>query len=127
MIYKNSSEVARTKIDKQGFQGMTARYALTKDDGCPRYAMRLMEFDPGGFTSLHTHAEEHEFYFLEGDAAIVDANGKETRLRPGDFVYVEPNEPHQIKNVGSTTMRTICTIPIFPGGDGKNTTVQPRK
>jgi quercetin dioxygenase-like cupin family protein len=124
MIHKHVSEVPDTKIDREGFVGMTAKFALTKDDGCPRYAMRLMEFEPGGRTALHAHPEEHELYFLEGEPAIVDSSGKETRLHVGDFVYVSPNEPHQIKNVGNTKMKTICTIPIFPGGDGKNTTGQ---
>ncbi len=127
MIRKHVSEVPRTKIDRKGFVGMSAKFALSKDDGCPRYAMRLMEFEPGGHTSMHAHPEEHEFYFLEGEPAIVDGNGRETRLRAGDFVYVLPNEPHQIKNVGSTEMKTICTIPIFPGGDGKITTEHGRE
>lgn len=110
------------QIVRSGFSGMAARFALTKDEGCPRYAMRLMEFEPGGHTSMHAHPEEHEFYFLEGEPAIVNCYGNETRLNAGDFVYVAPNEPHQIKNLGTTTMRMICTIPILPGGDGKNTT-----
>ena len=124
MICKRISEVPETKIDWKGFMGMTARFALTKDDGCPRYAMRLMEFEVGGHTSLHAHPEEHEIYFLEGEPAIVDGNGKETRLHVGDFVYLLPNELHQIKNVGNTRMKMICTIPIFPGGDGKTTTAR---
>jgi quercetin dioxygenase-like cupin family protein len=122
VIRKHVSEVPGTKIERKGFVGMTAKYALTKDDGCPRYAMRLMEFEPGGSTAMHAHPEEHEFYFLEGEAAVVDGTGKEIRLRVGDFLYVSPNEAHQIKNVGSTKMKTICTIPILPGGDGKITT-----
>ena len=112
MICKHSSEVSGTKIDRKGFAGMTARFVLSKDDGCPRYAMRLMEFEPGGHTSMHAHPEEHELYFLEGKPAIVDSSGKETRLDAGDFLYVLPNEPHQIKNVGSTKMKAICTIPM---------------
>ncbi len=122
MIRKHVSEVPDTKIDKDGFAGVTAKLALTKEDGCPRYTMRLMEFEPGGHTSMHAHPEEHEFYFLEGEPAVVDGSGKETRLRVGDFLYVSPNEPHQIKNVGNTKMKTIWTIPILPGADGKTTT-----
>ena len=83
-----------------------------------------MEFEVGGHTSLHGHPEEHEVYFLEGKAPMVDGNGKETRLRVGDFAYISPNELHQFKNVGSTKMKMICTIPIPPGGDGKNTTAR---
>ncbi len=124
MIRKHISEVPETKIDRKGFIGVTARFALTKDDGCPRYAMRVMEFEPGGYTSLHAHPEEHEVYFLEGEPAIVGSGGKETRLHVGDFVYVLPDEPHQFKNVGNTRMKLICTIPILPGGDGKNSTAR---
>lgn len=121
MIRKRLSEVPETPMEKPGFRGMTARFALTRDDGCPRFAMRLMAFEPGGCTSLHAHPEEHEFYFLEGRPAIVDGTGRETVLAAGDFVLTLPGEPHQLKNLGDTPMRVICTIPILPGGDGKAT------
>jgi len=122
MIRKASAEVPGVTIDKPGFRGMTARFALTRDDGMPNYAMRIMEFSPGGHTSLHAHREEHEFYFVDGEPAIVDGAGNETRLACGDVVYVGPDEPHQLHNLGASPMRVVCTIPILPGGDGKATT-----
>ena len=54
-----------------------------------------------------------------------DAEGKEIRLKVGDAVYVAPDEPHQIKNVGDTLMRMVCMIPILPGGDGKKPAPRP--
>jgi quercetin dioxygenase-like cupin family protein len=121
MIRKDLSQVPETPVDKPGFRGMTARFALTGDDGCPRFAMRMMEFEPGGCTSLHAHPEEHEFYFLEGEPAFIDGAGRETALKAGDFVYTLPGEPHQLRNLGRTRMRVICAIPILLGGDGKTT------
>jgi quercetin dioxygenase-like cupin family protein len=122
MIRKRSAEVPGVEMDKPGFRGMTARFALTRDDGMPNYAMRIMEFAPGGYTSLHAHLEEHEFYFIDGRPAIVDGAGNETPVDSGDVVYVAPNEPHQLRNRGDAPMRVVCTIPILPGGDGKATT-----
>jgi quercetin dioxygenase-like cupin family protein len=122
MISKHFTDVPGTAITKEGFKGMNARFVLTKYDGCTNYAMRVMEFDPGGHTSLHAHAEEHEFFFLEGEPAYVDGEGNVTRLEYGDLVYVEPYETHQIKNLGNTVMRVVCTIPILSGGDGIITT-----
>jgi quercetin dioxygenase-like cupin family protein len=122
MIRKRCAEIPRVTMDKPGFRGMTARFALTRDDGMPNYAMRIMEFAPGGCTSLHAHPEEHEFYFIDGRPAIVDGAGNETRLASGDVVYVAPNEPHQLRNLGDEPMRVVCTIPILSGGDGKTTT-----
>jgi quercetin dioxygenase-like cupin family protein len=121
VIRKNIKDIPVVAIDKDGFRGMTARWALTRDDGCPNYAMRVMEFAPGGHTSLHAHMEEHEFYFPEGEPAMVDGGGSDIRLHPGDVVYTAPNEAHQIRNLGTSPMRVICTIPILPGGDGNAT------
>ena len=119
MIRKHFSEVKREESKKEGFKGFFARYLWCKDDGCPNFAMRLMEIEPGGHTSYHSHLEEHQFYFLEGEPAYVDEKGNEINLNVGDTLCVPPDEPHQIKNVGDTVMRMICMIPILPGGDGK--------
>jgi quercetin dioxygenase-like cupin family protein len=125
MIKKHYTDVKGIENKTEGFKGMFQRFLWTKDDGCQNFAMRLMEFEPNGHTSYHAHLEEHEFFFLEGEAAYVDANGNEIRLRVGDTVYVPPDEPHQIKNVGDTVMKMICTIPILPGGDGKKPVTRP--
>lgn len=122
MLNKNFAEVPGTAINSPGFKGMTARFALTKDDGCPNYAMRVMEFSPGGHTSLHSHAEEHEFFFWQGQALCRDGQGGETRLGPGDLLYTAPFEAHQLVNASEGVMRVICTIPILAGGDGRTTT-----
>lgn len=119
MKKKHYTEVDVVKSDKEGFKGMDQRFVWTKSDGCPNFAMRVMEFEPGGHTSYHSHREEHEFFFLEGEPAFVDADGKETRLTVGDTIYVPSDEAHQIKNVGNTTMKLLCMIPILEGGDGK--------
>ena len=124
MIRKASAEVPGVAMDMPGFQGMTARFALTRDDGMPNYALRIMEFAPGGHTSLHAHAEEHEFFFLEGEPAVIDGVGEEMRLAAGDVLYVAPHEAHQLRNCGAGMMRVVCTIPILEGGDGKVTTGQ---
>ena len=127
MKKKNLSDVQPVKIDREGFKGMTANYLWSTDDGCGNYAMRLMEFEPGGHTSYHFHAEEHEFYFLEGEAAYVDGDRAESRVFPGETIYCPPEEPHQIKNAGATRLRLICTIPILPGGNGKELAPRPGK
>ena len=125
MTSKHYSEVERMASDKEGFKGFFARYLWSKDDGCPNFAMRMMEIEPGGHTSYHAHREEHEFYFVEGEPAYVDEKGNETKLKVGDTVFVPSDEAHQIKNVGNTVMRMICMIPILPGGDGKNPAPRP--
>lgn len=122
MILKHASDVPATTMTKPGFSGMQARFLLTADDGCPRYAMRLMEIAPGGCTSFHGHKEEHEMYFLEGSGILVTDGQKETAIRAGDVLLLMPCEFHQIRNTGSGMLKMICTVPLFPGKTGKETT-----
>ena len=119
MIIKHSDEIKGEAIKKEGFKGMVARFLWSTDDGCKNFAMRVMEFEPHGYTSYHSHLEEHQFFFLEGEPAYIDAEGNEIQVRAGDTLYVPSDEPHQIKNVGDSVMKMICMIPILPGGDGK--------
>ena len=89
---------------------MQARFLLTADDNCPRYAMRLMEISPNGYTSFHSHKEEHEMYFLEGEGVLKTDNGREHRIRAGDALLLMPCELHQIRNTGTGMLKMICTV-----------------
>lgn len=121
MLLKHIEDVPGTPVTAPGCAGMTAHFALTKADGCPRYAMRVMVFGPGGHTSVHGHAEEHEFYFIAGEGVHVGADGLATPARAGDLVYVPPHEVHQLKNTGAGELRVLCTIPLLGDGDGRRT------
>lgn len=125
MILKQSSQVPASNVRKDGFNKMKARFILTAEDGCPRYALRLMEIEPEGYTSFHCHEEEHEMFFIGGKGIVVDENNNENSVTAGDALYVPPREYHQIKNRGKNTLRIICTVPIFPGKTGKETTPCP--
>ncbi len=124
MILKHASDVPAVPITKPGFSGFKARFLLTAEDGCPRYAMRLMEIASGGYTSFHNHQEEHEMYFLEGEGVLRTDTG-ECRIRAGDALLLMPCEHHQIRNTGSGMLRMICTVPLLPGKTGRETTPCP--
>lgn len=121
MILKHSSDVTAVPLDKPGFLGFKARFLLTSDDGCPRYAMRLMEISPGGQTSFHSHKEEHEMFFIEGQG-VIRTDECEKNVCSGDVLLLMPCEMHQIKNTGADLLKMICTVPLFPGKTGRETT-----
>lgn len=125
MKFKRANEFEKEHKNSNGFKDMTASWLWTAEDDMVRFAMRLMEFEPGGYTSYHNHLEEHQFYFLEGQAIFVDTQGDEHCFSPGDTVYCAPKKSHQIKNAGNTVLRMLCMIPILPGRDGKKTTPVP--
>ena len=121
MLLKKSNDVKRQAIAIDGFAGAYNRYLLIKEDGCPNYALRLSEIEPNGHTSYHAHEEEHEYYFLEGKGVVVDHNKVEYIVESGDAVYIPQKQNHQVKNIGKSILKFICTIPILKDGDGKST------
>jgi quercetin dioxygenase-like cupin family protein len=108
MIVKRSSEVAAQSVD--GAPKASIRWVLSKEDGTPNFAMRVIEVQAGGATPHHSHATEHEVYILEGEGTV-HGEGAEHPLKPGMAVFVPPHEKHQFVNTGSGLLRFICVVP----------------
>jgi len=95
----------------EGASKLKVRWLITKEMGAPSFAMRLFEMEPEGNSPLHTHPWEHEVFVLKGKGVVVGERGEE-RIVPGNVVFVAPNELHQFKNTGKTTLMFLCLVPI---------------
>jgi len=95
----------------EGAVGVKVRWLITKDMGAPNFAMRRFEIAPRGNSPLHTHPWEHEVFVLKGEGVVVGKD-KQTKIGPGSVVFVVPNELHQFKNNGKTTLVFLCMVPI---------------
>jgi len=106
-----SGDVPSQLVDEEGAVGATVQWLISRSEGAPNFAMRLFEVEPDGNTPFHDHAWEHEVYMIEGEAEFVTETGPNP-VSPGDAVFVEPNEKHQIRNVGKNVARFLCMIPL---------------
>jgi quercetin dioxygenase-like cupin family protein len=110
MRIKHTDDVPQSEVTMEGAAGCRVRWLVGEADQAANFAMRQFELAPGGHTPHHFHPYEHEIYVLEGEGAIIDA-GVERPLRPGDVVYVAPDDTHQFKNTGSAPFKMLCLIP----------------
>jgi len=94
----------------EGTSKLRVRWLITKEMGAENFAMRLFEMEPGGYSPLHSHPWEHEVFILDGEG-LVFGEGKEKRFRPGDVIFIPPNEKHQFKNNDEKTVKFLCLIP----------------
>ncbi len=95
---------------EEGSSKLTVRWLVTKDMGAENFAMRLFEMGSGGYSPLHSHPWEHEVFILEGEGLVIDEEG-EREFRPGNVIFIPPNEKHQFKNNGKKTVKFLCLIP----------------
>lgn len=122
MQIKHCEEVEAKEVDMEGASRCKVRWLVGEMDGAPTFAMRQFELEPGGHTPKHFHPYEHEIYVLEGEGAVVDGD-RQRPLKPGDVIFVRPNDVHQFRNTGEGVLKMICLIPNSAAG--KQVTVVP--
>ena len=110
MKHIHYTDVELEKVTEEGAEQVMIRWLITEKDGAKRFAMRLFEIQPGGYTPLHQHDWEHEVFILEG-TGVVKGKDKEEPFKPWDIFFIPPMEWHQFVNNGKDTLRFLCLIP----------------
>jgi len=95
----------------EGASKLRVRWLITKEMGAPNFAMRLFEMELGGYSPFHSHPWEHEVFILEGEGVVVGEGG-EKEFRPGDVVFIRPDEKHQFRNNGEKPVKFLCLVPL---------------
>ncbi|MCS7115708.1 MAG: cupin domain-containing protein [Nitrososphaerota archaeon] len=103
------SEVKAESVE-EGASKLKVRWLITKDVGAENFAMRLFELEPGGYSPLHSHPWEHEVFILEGEGVVLGDYGQR-EFKPGDAIFIPPNEKHQFRNNGGKTLKFLCMVP----------------
>jgi quercetin dioxygenase-like cupin family protein len=75
--------------------------------GIPNLNIKLFEIHPNGYSPLHQHPELHRLFITSGKGTLSDGQ-KTVPIQSGDIVYIEANEPHQLKTVGTEPLKFIC-------------------
>ncbi len=90
--------------------GVGVRVAISVEDGATQLAMRVIEIEIGGFTSLHTEDHEQAMFVTKGNGIVTDGK-KECSLATDDVLFIPARQTHQIKNTGDSRLVLISTIP----------------
>lgn len=105
------SEVPAQQFGQEA-PGTSIRWLIDDEhDGAPVYALRMIEVAPGGHTPRHSHPYEHENYVVEGEGRVLIA-GEWHALKAGDVAFVPGDVEHMYENVGATTFKFLCGIPV---------------
>lgn len=110
MKVQSYESIPSNPVQMEGASKCKVRQLINQDDGAPSFAMRQFTVEVGGHTPRHSHDYEHEVFVLEGTGTIYEGD-IEHPLKPGDVVYVAPNEIHQFRNTGHEALKFLCLIP----------------
>ena len=68
-----------------------------------------VRFTPGARTAWHAHPKGQTLYVTDGIGLVAPRGGAIQEIRPGDVVYIEPNEEHWH---GATADRFMAHVAI---------------
>ncbi|MBQ6365363.1 MAG: cupin domain-containing protein [Oscillospiraceae bacterium] len=71
-----------------------------------RYVVGTADVHPGGGVPEHAHETEETYIILSGTGVML-VDGEEVPIGPNDVIYLEPMQPHELRNTGDTEMRTM--------------------
>jgi len=108
MYIINIKNVKEYELKSNGMKNVKVKYLLHAGIGAKRIQLRLFTIDIGGYTPLEKHEHEHEVFVLKGEG-ILRSKDKEFEIKPGDVIFIQSNELHQIVNNGNEILQFLCT------------------
>ncbi|MDR2392946.1 MAG: cupin domain-containing protein [Treponema sp.] len=84
----------------------TVRVTHLADESTQPHVRLLAELHlpPGASIGLHRHDGETEYFFILSGTAVVNDDGKELQLGPGDTVITGNGAAHSIMNPGTVPL-----------------------
>lgn len=82
------------------------------------HSLAEITIPPGNASSQHFHKFSEESYLILSGEAIINIDGQELTLLPGEAVLIEPQEIHQISNRADNDLVFIAVcVPAWSPGD----------
>lgn len=109
MYIGKTKEVKVDQLPMEGVKDVAIQWLISGKEGAKHFAMRLVTIKKGGVIPLHSHPQVHEQYILKGQGVIF-TNDSQKELKSGDFVFLDENEAHGVKNTGDEDLEIICCM-----------------
>jgi len=108
-LIRNIDEVKPAPIDMPGAERVSMAMMVGREHGAPNFSLRQFQVEPGGCSPRHSHDYEHEVFIIAGGGTVL-LEGAERPIRPGDVIFVPPDQEHQFRS-GDQGLRFLCLVP----------------
>jgi putative monooxygenase len=76
--------------------------------------MGVSKVDPGSSSSLHSHDDVEEIFFVISGHGKIRVGNEEEEIEPGSCIYIPTGSPHQLINPGDETLKIVASAsPAF--------------
>ncbi len=112
MIIKNEDRIAETKTNMRGGSGSITlkQYFSAKDFGAKCRLCTEMIVPPGAGVGEHDHIGEDEIYLVQKGTGIINDNGVDVEINPGDAILTGKGASHSVRNTGNDDLVITAII-----------------
>jgi mannose-6-phosphate isomerase-like protein (cupin superfamily) len=105
-VLERDKDVARNEPGTHKGGGETIGYSFFSKTPNLKLVFRKRTFKPGSAIGYHLQKEDEIYYVLSG-RGIMQMNGKEFEVGPGDAILTRPGSSHGLKQVGTEDLVII--------------------
>ena len=103
---RDGISVIRGSGEVRGWNGIRYKAGMSaKNVGSSKLSMNVATIPPGGVAKAHVHVGfELMLYIIQGEVRHEYGPGlkKTVENKAGDFIYIEPDVPHEVFNMSDT-------------------------
>ncbi len=107
------------RAPKESFTGTVWQDPIIQPQAPALLASNRVTFEPGARTAWHTHPLGQTLYVISGVGRVQAKGGPIREIRPGDVVWIPPNEKHWH---GASPNNSMCHIAMQESLDGSYVT-----
>ena len=105
MTIQRSAMKTEKKEKMRGGEGITTfTYFVPNDTETNARMLAELSLEPGASIGSHQHDKETEYYIFISGTGIVNDNGTEHPVKPGDVMVTGKGASHSVKNTGSVPL-----------------------
>ena len=82
-----------------------------------KHCIAIVDIDPGKSSKSHFHPSVEETYFVLSGQALVDVDGVEVIINPGDLIAIPTGAHHKVTNISESEVLQLyvtCAEPFTP-------------
>jgi mannose-6-phosphate isomerase-like protein (cupin superfamily) len=106
-VYAFDAAVLREQVAHGGFGAVHAARVLDRGANESLRFVDLVEVPPGSTIGRHRHGADRELYIAISGHAIIELDGEEIPLGPGDVAVNRPGGTHALTVTGDEVFRMV--------------------
>lgn len=114
-FFEHDADVAKTGPAPHNGPGRSTGYNFFEKASGLKWIFRKRVLHPGAAIGYHLQKEDEIYYVLSG-AGVMQMNGKEFPVKPGDGILTRPGSSHGLKQTGAEDLVLIISYEKLSSG-----------